>query len=89
MGIKALFDKLSDIEWQLRLSQKDALNTDECARFLGISAGHIRHMVAAREIPYYKRGGKLFFSKKELDAWKLAERIPTNSELAEIARTFY
>lgn len=89
MTEKALFDKLCAIEWQLRISQKDALNTEECAQFLGISQDHLRHLANNRDIPHYKCGGKLYFSKKEIDDWRLSERIPTNNEMKEIARTLY
>lgn len=86
---KRLYNKLCEIELQLRISQKDALNINECAQFLQCSTDRLRHLASAREIPYYKRQGKLYFSKSEIDNWRLTDRIPTNDELSEIAKNIY
>ena len=86
---EAILSKLTNIECLIRISNKDALDINECALFLGITTGHLRHLCADKTIPHYKRGGKLFFSKQEIDNWKLAERIPTNEELGVIAQTLY
>lgn len=86
---EAILDKLSKIEWLMRISQKDALDINECALYLGVSSSHLRHMACKRQIPHYKRVGKLFFSKREIDDWRLAERVPTNEEIEQIAQSLY
>ena len=87
--MNALLEKLTQIEWLMRIGQKDALDINECAKFLGLSASHVRHLACTHQIPYYKRLGRLYFSKKEIDEWRLSERIPTDEEMKTIAQNFY
>jgi len=81
-------EKLANIERLLIINGKDALNVSECAIFLGITPSRVRHLASERDIPHYKRGGKMYFSKQELQDWMLAERIPTNKEIEAIAMNF-
>ena len=81
--------KLTKIENLMRISQKDALDINECAIYLGISTSHLRHLACTHQIPHYKRLGRLYFSKKEMDDWRLSDRIPTDEEIAEIAKQLY
>ena len=48
---------------------KKYLTTDDCAQFIGRSAGAVRNLVLRRAIPYRKPGGRLVFLKSELEAW--------------------
>lgn len=86
--ITAVIRKLDEIFQMIRISSKDVLDTGECALYLGISPSRLRHLASDKEIPYYKRGGKLYFSKSEIDSWKLSERVPTNEEVQQIANNF-
>lgn len=86
---EAILSKLTNIETLMRISQKNALDINECALYLGITVGHLRHLCADRIIPHYKRGLKLYFDKTEIDSWKLSERIPTNEEIERIAQSLY
>jgi excisionase family DNA binding protein len=45
------------------------LNTKQAAEFLGRSPGAIRNLVARRNIPYRKPGGRLVFILSELEQW--------------------
>lgn len=81
-------ERLANIERLLIINGKDALNVEETAFLLGVTPGRIRHLASDREIPHYKRGGKLYFSKHELFSWMLDERIPTNKEIEAIAMNF-
>lgn len=85
----ALMRKLVQIEQIIRINGKDLLSTAECAFYLGVTACHVRHMASNRKIPYYKRNGKLYFSKAELDEWIKAERIPTDFELKQVVNKLY
>ena len=85
MGIRNLFEKLSEIAWLLNISQRDALDIKDCARFLNLSTDHLRSLACRNEIPHYKCQGKLYFSKREVDNWRLQRKIHTNSEMKEIA----
>lgn len=88
-NMNAVIRKLIEIEQMIRISSKNVLDTAECALYLGISASRLRHLASAKEIPYYKRAGKLYFSKSEIDDWKLSERVPTNEEIKLIANNLY
>jgi len=46
-------------------------------------------MASDRKIPYYKRNGKLYFSKSELEMWIKTERIPADFELKQIVNKLY
>lgn len=81
--------KLVEIEQIIRINGKDVLDTNECALYLNITPCHLRHLAMNKDIPYYKKAGKLYFSKSELDEWRLAERIPTNEEVRQIANKLY
>lgn len=48
----------------------------------------IYRWVGERSIPYHKRGRKLYFSKKEIDAWLKTGRHKTDSEMSEDAISF-
>jgi len=48
----------------------------------------VRNMMHDKAIPYYKRGGKAFFKKSEIESWMLQERIPTNDEIKSQAATY-
>ena len=46
-------------------------NTDEVAKFLKVSRGHVYNLVLRREIPFKKKkkGGKLYFIPQEILEW--------------------
>ena len=45
------------------------LTTYEAANFIGRSPGAVRNLVARRQIPFRKVGGRLMFFQKELFEW--------------------
>ena len=48
------------------------LNAREAASYIGISTNALHKLTAAREIPFEQdcAGGKLWFKRSELDAWR-------------------
>lgn len=76
-----ILNTLDRIERYMMLSVKEVLNTKEVALMLNVQPGRIRTLVSARDIPYYKKGGKTYFKKTEIEDWLLAQRIPTNDEI--------
>lgn len=84
MGVE---ERLERIERLMIIGSKSVLDTDEVALLLGISASRVRHLTASRDIPHYKQGTKVFFSKPEIEQWQLAHRIPTNDEIRSRATT--
>lgn len=85
MGVE---ERLERIERLLQIASKEALNTTEAALQLGISVSRVRHLTSAKKIPHYKQGNKIYFKKKELEAWQLQSRVPTDDEIKSKGTTY-
>ena len=92
MNLGELYSKLNEIEKLLKeqyLLQKEILNINEAAKYLGISKSHLYKLTSGGEIPYYKPGGKLvYFNRKELDEWILTHKIHSTRELQSMAENY-
>lgn len=80
--------RLERIERLLIITSKEVLTTSDMAILLNVSESRIRHLTSAREIPYYKQGGKTYFKKSEIEEWQLSQRIPSNQEIKCKAATY-
>ncbi|WP_295902846.1 helix-turn-helix domain-containing protein [uncultured Alistipes sp.] len=85
MGVE---ERLERIERLLLLGSKEVLNTSEIALLLGISESRVRHLTNAKKIPHYKQGNKVYFRKKEIEAWQLQSRVPTDDEIRSRGTTY-
>ncbi len=81
-------ERLDRIERLVIIGSKEVLNTSEVAMMLDMAVQSVRNLMYNKNIPYYKRGGKAFFKKSEIEAWMLQERIPTNDEIKSQAATY-
>lgn len=55
---------------QLKQSEPaDIIRIQKASEFLGIAKATIYSKVSRKELPYMKRGGRLFFSRKRLREW--------------------
>lgn len=81
-------ERLDRIERLVIMGSKEVLNTSEVAMMLNVAVQTVRNMMHEKSIPYYKRGGKAFFKKSEIESWMLQERIPTNEEIKSQAATY-
>ena len=61
--------------------QEQFLSVDETAEFLNLSVPTIYSKVARREIPYMKRGKRLYFNRKDLEVYLKGGRVRTVQEL--------
>lgn len=69
--IEKLKEQLNRIEDKLT-AQKNVLNLDEAASFLGISKSHLYKLTSTGGVPCYSPGGKkLYFNRSELERWAL------------------
>lgn len=80
--------RLERIERLLVIGTKEVLNTADVALLLDVSESRIRHLTSAREIPYYKQGGRTYFKKSDIEEWQLSQRIPTNQEIKRMATSY-
>lgn len=84
-----LFDKVNSIEQLLRSEgQKEPIEQDrlftiqETADFLSLAVPTIYGLVSRNEIPYSKKGKRLYFSRLELMDWVKSGRSKTRAEIA-------
>lgn len=55
------------------------------SQITGKAPATIYDLCHKRQIPHSKRGGNLYFSKRELERWILSGRRMTESEIKELA----
>ena len=72
--------RLEKLEKAAALS-KNVLSIDEVALLTGYSVKYLRLLISKRDIPYYRRGNRLFFCRSEVEGWMLGQRVPTNEEV--------
>ena len=85
MGVE---ERLERIERLLLLGSKEVLNSSEIALLLGITESRVRQLASAKKIPHYKQGNKIYFRKKEIEAWQLQSRVPTDDEIRSRGTTY-
>jgi excisionase family DNA binding protein len=68
--------------------QKEILNVTETADFLYLAKQTIYGLTSKGEIPYFKRGNKLYFKRSLLVEWINAGRRKTNSEIQVEAEAY-
>lgn len=83
--ISAGFDRL---EKATLIKSKPVLDIDEAALFTGYSVKGLYGLTSKRQIPHYKKNGKLYFKKEELVAWMTEQKILTDSEMNSKAETY-
>lgn len=69
---------------QLTITQPEEdqwFNIESCSQFLGLAVQTVYQKVSSLDIPYHKRGGKLWFLKSELDQWLKEGRQRTRKEI--------
>lgn len=68
---------------------KEILTIEEAAEFLSVSKSYLYKQTSAQAIPHYKPTGKrCYFKRSELEAWILAGRISTKSEIVQRANAY-
>ena len=53
----------------LEIEDNDLLTVDQAAEFLTISKHTVYKLTASKEIPFFKRGKRVYFSRKSLSDW--------------------
>lgn len=51
------------------VKDKPYLSLEEAADFLSVSKAGLYRMTSRKKIPHIKRGGKLLFSREQINAW--------------------
>lgn len=79
--LTSVMERLESIERMTLLAAKNVLVLDDVALLTGYSKKYLRLLIARREIPHYRRGNRLYFSRDEIEEWMLEQRVPTNGEV--------
>ena len=93
-AIGLLHEKLDRIEKKLEERQPvkeegpDLLTVSEAAALLTLAVPTVYSKVCQREIPFSKRGKRLYFSKKELLDWIASGKKKTAKELEQEALSY-
>ena len=84
--IKAQLDRIEKMLVMVA-SQKDVLTVEEVCMLTGYSKQGIYGLCSERKIPHYKQG-RLFFKRKEIEAWMTAKRVSTQAEIESKASLY-
>ena len=79
--IESLLEKLQSDKITLENKEEKFLGPQEAADFLGDALATLYGRTSKNEIPFYKRGKKLYFKKSELIEWIEAGKCRTIDEL--------
>lgn len=81
MTLEDIAQRLERLETLTALSAKNVLDINDTASLTGYSVKYLRLLIAKREIPHYRRGNRLYFSRDEIEDWMMGTRIPTKEEM--------
>lgn len=83
--IDARFDRL---EAAALLGAKEVLDISEAAMLTGYKLKGLYTLTHEKRIPHYKKNGKLYFKKSELEAWMTENKVLTDAEIQSKASTY-
>lgn len=68
---------------------KEALTSDEAAKYMGVSKSYLYKLTMRQQIPHFKPMGKMcYFNRQELEQWLQSNRVATNTEIEQQAQAF-
>ena len=82
---KALNDREAPGEATNDPGAKRALSIKEAAEFLGVKTVTLYRKTSAGEIPHFKRMGRVYFDRGELENWLLGRKVLTKTDLEKLA----
>lgn len=84
----AIMAELREIKAATLLGAKDTLTLEECRLLTGYSRQTLYVLTSKRQIPHYKKGNTLFFSKKDVERWLRSNPVATEAEVDATAETY-
>lgn len=57
----------------------EIMSVDETASFLHCSSSNIRNMIRSNQIPYFRLGARIYFTKQAIIEWLHSKEIPAIS----------
>lgn len=81
--------ELKQLIVEQNILKKEVLNFTEAAQYLEVSSSHLYKLTSLGTIPAYKPNGKkLYFNRKELDAWLLSNKQESVDEIEQQASEY-
>lgn len=81
-------ERFNRLEAATLIGAKEILTAEEASLYTGYALKWIYSLTSNKQIPHYKRNGKLYFKKTELDAWMTENRIMTADAINSKATTY-
>lgn len=69
---------------ELLRGEPELMNSRQCAAWLGITPSALRTRVSEGGLPHHKRGGRLYFDRKELTRYLLDESGDENKAVCRM-----
>jgi excisionase family DNA binding protein len=60
----------------------------QLSAYLDLSVSALYKKTSTKEIPHAKRGKKLYFDKKDIDAWVLENKVTTSSDIEKMTTEY-
>lgn len=93
-AIVALYDKLLSIEKMItdlkvgsNLPEQDLLNIQQASELITLAVPTLYSKVSLKEIPFCKKGKRLYFSRSELLEWINSGKKETNADITNGVET--
>ena len=81
-------ERVNRLETLTLIGSKATLPAEEAALYTGYTLKGIYEFTSQKKIPHYKKNGRLYFKKTELDEWLTENRIKTSKEIDIEATTY-
>ena len=79
--LKQLQEQLDRIEQYASINAKNVLDLKETHVLTGYSVSTLYRLCQQKKIPYYKREGRVFFKRDEVEQWQTEHKIKTCTEI--------
>ena len=79
--VQSSIRKVLGEQQNVKTDRDEWFNIQQASTFLGLAVQTIYQKVCELEIPFHKKGKKLWFLKSELDAWLREGRQKTRQEI--------
>lgn len=88
--IEVLLQKLYAVNnvTETRVAISPIMTIKQVSAYLDLSLSALYKMTSTKEIPHAKRGKRLYFDKKDIDAWVLENKITTSSDIEKMATEY-
>lgn len=75
----------TEVARQLSVRMDVVMSTDQCAEYLGISRQAVVMRARRGQLPYHRRGDKMYFSRYEVNNYLLPEPPTDDTPIQDIA----